>query len=183
MKNARIASITAENDKWLRCAYAAAVAEAKDCIGATGPIRPHTPIGNLSDEWSWIASSIIRGWVMTRSQQSVEEGWDFEQTTRTTGLDPEPWNTGQIIAILPRLVDACPDLDWSKPIDGWSKESITRFLLAALKLVRQAAIASAVIEARSAGKPVNADEIARRINADGGGPLMTVDELGVLDAL
>jgi hypothetical protein len=52
MMKARIASITAENDAWLRRATAASVAAAKDLVTPQGPIRSNAQVGKLSDsEW------------------------------------------------------------------------------------------------------------------------------------
>jgi hypothetical protein len=31
-----------------------------------------------------------------------------------TGLDPQPWDIGTVMAILPELADACPDIEWSQ---------------------------------------------------------------------
>ena len=44
-------------------------------------------------------------------------------------------------AILPELADACPELDWSKPLTEWSRETIIEFLLKAMPLIRKAVIA------------------------------------------
>jgi hypothetical protein len=169
MKPARIASISAERDEWLRRATAAAIAAAKDVVGATGPIRPGVPIGKLTvSEWGWIVSSAIWAWVATRAQQAATEGWDLEQTIRTlsSGSDINPWDTGSVMAILPRLPEACGDgFDWAKPIGDWSKETISEFLLVAFKLALRANIARDVLEAQVANRPVGADAIAHEVNS------------------
>jgi hypothetical protein len=169
MKPARIAPISAERDEWLRRATAAAIAAAKDVVGATGPIRPSMPIGKLTvSEWGWIVSSAIWAWVATRAQQAATEGWDLEQTIRTlsSGSDINPWDTGSVMAILPRLPEACGDgFDWAKPIGDWSKETISEFLLVAFRLALRATIARDVLEAQVANRPVGADVIAHEVNA------------------
>jgi hypothetical protein len=169
MKPARIASISAERDEWLRRATGAAVAAAKDVVSATGPIRPTMPIGKLTvSEWGWIVSSAIWAWVATRAQQAATEGWDLEQTIRTlsSGCDINPWDTGSVMAILPRLPEVCGDgFDWAKPIGDWSKETISEFLLVAFRLVLRANIARDVVEAHVANRPVGADVIAHEVNA------------------
>jgi hypothetical protein len=152
VKKARISSISAEQDAWLRRAYAAGVAAAKDVVGEAGPIRSNPAIGKLGDsEWGWIASAIIWGWIATRAQQAAEEGWDLEQTVRSTGLEPCPWDTGAVFKILPQLADACPDFDWSQPAGDWSKDALAGFLLTAFSLIRRATIARDAVEAQLAG--------------------------------
>jgi hypothetical protein len=155
VKAARPASISAENDEWLRRAYAAAVVAAKDLIGDRGPIRSNTQIGRLGDpEWMFIASAIVWAWVATRAEQAATEGWDSEAATRSTGLEPCPWSTGAIVKALPKLADACGDFDWSQPASAWSKETLAWFLSTAFELIQRAHVARDVIEEQLAGKPI-----------------------------
>lgn len=180
VKKARIAAITAEEDAWVRRAYAASVAAAKDVVGDRGPIRSNTAIGKLGDsEWGWIASAIIWAWVSTRAQQATEEGWNAERTVRATELQPCPWNTGAAVAILPKLADACPDFNWSQPAGEWSKEALAEFLLKASELIRRAWVARDVAE-RQLGS-ISADVTARGLNAAAGNSRMTPDEQEALD--
>ena len=76
------------------------------------------------------------GWIQTRAQQASAEGHDIEQTIRATSIDPDPWDAGPIIAILPELAEACGDLDWSLPIGKWPKEVMAKFLIEAMKLIK-----------------------------------------------
>jgi hypothetical protein len=176
VKKARISAISAEQDEWVRRAYSAAVAAAKDLVGNQGQIR----IGKLSDsEWGWIASAVIWGWVKTRAEQAASEGWSLEETVRRTGLQPRPWDTGGVVGILPKLADACPNFDWSQPASAWSKETLATFLLTAFDLIQRAMIARDVLEEQL--EPVNADITARRINGAAGNPRMTPEELEALD--
>jgi hypothetical protein len=134
-------SLAAQNDAWTRQASLAAVAEARKAVRDDGAIPPGTPIGRLTDrEPGWIVSGSLLGWIETRARQAAEESWDHEKTIRTTGLVPEPWDIGSVLAILPRLAEACPDLDWSKPVGEWPRETMAEFLLAALRLIRRAMI-------------------------------------------
>jgi hypothetical protein len=169
MNSARVASISAERDKWTRQAFDASTAAAKDLVGALGPIRPTTPIGKLTvAEWGWIATSAISAWVATRAEQATTEGWNLEQTIRTlsSGPDINPWDIGSVVAILPKLPEACGDgFNWSKPIGDWSKETIAEFLLNAFRLVQRANIARDFVEAQVASKPVGAETTAREGNA------------------
>jgi hypothetical protein len=180
MRKSRISAISAAEDQWLRRAYAAAVAGAKQVVGPdhNSPIRSHTTLGQLgASQWGWLVSGAIWGWVSTRAQQASDEGWDQESTIHLTGLEPEPWDAGMVISILPKLADACgADIDWAKPLNEWSKEMMGSFLLAAFRLIRHAEIARDVTEDQMSAKPVDANALARRLNAAAGGPLMTPAE-------
>lgn len=169
-------SLSALNDAWARRASAAAVAEARKAIKDDGAIPPSTPIGQLSDrELGWIVSGALYGWISIRAQQATEESWDQERTIRTSGLVPEPWDVGPVLAILPKLAEACLDLDWAKPMGDWPRETMAEFLLAALRLIRRAMIARDFSERGLTGGE-RADVIARQANAGAGGPRMTPDE-------
>jgi hypothetical protein len=122
---------------WQRQATEEAIAAARAVIGS--PIPPGTPIGRISDtEWGWIAAGILFGWISTRARQAASENLDTEQIIRRIALDPDPWDVGAIEAILPTLADALPDLDWSRPVTDWPRQTMTEFLLAALRLVHRA---------------------------------------------
>jgi hypothetical protein len=141
-----------------------------------GPIPPGTPIGRLSDtEWGWVVAAVLFGWIGVRAQQAAAENLDTERTIRMVALDPQPWDAGAVAAILPELVDACPDIDWSKPLGEWPRETITEFLLKAMPLIRKAMIARDLSD-KGVSRKSSAATIARQANAAAGGPLMTPDE-------
>jgi hypothetical protein len=170
-------SPSALEDEWQRRATVAAIEAARKVVQADGPIPPLTPIGRLGDiEWGWIVSAILFGWIATRAQQATAENLDIEQTVRLTALDPEPWDAGTIMVILPELADACPTIDWSMSLSMWSRETMTEFLLIAMKLIRKAMIARDLSD-KGVTRKSNAGMIARQANAAAGGPLMTPDEL------
>ena len=165
----------------MRQATAASVAAAKEVVGVDGPIRLHSPVGRLgNDEWGWIVSGAVWAWIATRAEQAATEGWDEEEAIRTTGFEPDPWLAGAIAAILPKLPEACPELDWSQPVGEWPKPDVIEFLTAAFGLIRHALAARDVTEARVAGK-TNADVVAREMNAAAGNARMTVGELKQLN--
>lgn len=138
---------TAIEDAWLRKATTAAIAAARKVVSG-GALPSGTPVGRLSDtEWGWITAAILFGWIETRAEQVTSEGVDAELTVRATGYDPDPWDTGAVATILPDLVEAVK-IDWAKPLNDWSRETMVEFLLAAFKLMRKAMIA------RDAGCPV-----------------------------
>ena len=92
-----------------------------------------------------------------------------------TALDPDPWDAGAVMAILPELAAACGDIDWSKPLTAWSRETMAEFLITAMPLIRKAMIARD-ISGKGVTRQSSASEIAREANAAAGGPLMTPDE-------
>ncbi len=168
-------SQSALEDQWQKEATSAAIAAARKII-TDGAIPAGTPIGRLSDvEWGWITAAILFGWISTRARQAVAENLDTEQTVRITGLDPDPWDAGAAIAILPELAAACSDIDWAKPLTAWSRETMAQFLITAMPLIRRAMIARD-ISGKGVTRQESASMIAREANAGAGGPLMTPDE-------
>jgi hypothetical protein len=167
---------SALEDEWQRQATAAAIAAARGVIRTDGAIPPATPVGRLGDvEWGWITAAILFGWIQTRARQAAAESFDTEQTVRMTALDPDPWDTGAAIAILADLAAACSDIDWSKPLTAWSRETMAEFLITAMPLIRKAMIARD-ISGKGITRKSSASEIAREANASADGPLMTPDE-------
>jgi hypothetical protein len=131
------------DSEWQEAATAASIAAARKVVlGDNAAITKNTPVGRLSDlEWGWIVTSAIFAWIATHAEQAAAEQLDTEQTIRVTGLDPQPWDIGAIMAILPELADACPDIDWSQPLASWPREIMADFLLTAMRLIRKALIA------------------------------------------
>jgi len=169
-------SLSAIEDQWQRDATASAIAGARGVVQMGGPIPPGTPIGRLSDvEWGWIVAAVLFAWVSKRAEQAAAEQLDTEQLIRMTALDPQPWDAGAVAAILPELADACPDLDWSKPLGVWPRDDIIEFLLKAMPLIRKAMIARDLSD-KGVSRKSSASTIARQPNAAAGGPLMTADE-------
>jgi hypothetical protein len=167
---------SALEDEWQRQAAAAAIAAARGVIRSDGPVPPGTPIGRLSDiEWGWITAAILFGWIQTRARQAVAEELDTERAIRMAALDPDPWDAGAAMAILPELAAACSDIDWSKPLTAWSRETMAEFLITAMPLIRKAMIARDISD-KGVTRQSSASEIARETNAGAGGSLMTPDE-------
>jgi hypothetical protein len=163
-------SPAALEDVWQRRATAAAIGAARQVIQMDGPIPPGTPIGRLGEvEWGWIVAAILFGWIATRAEQAASE-----QLDRMTGLDPDPWDAGAVVAILPELADT-PGIDWSKPLADWPRETMVKFLTTALALIRKAVIARDLSD-KGVTRKSSASMIARQANAAAGGPLMTPDE-------
>ena len=177
MRKASLIAKSSIEDAWQRKATEAAIAAARGVVKHDGPIPPLTPIGRLSDiEWGWIVAAVLFGWIRTRAEQATAENLDAERTIRASGLEPEPWDAGAVLAILPDLAKACPDLDWSQPLTSWSRETMTEFLLTALRLIKPAMTARDRSE-QGITRKAGASTIARQANAAAGGPLMTPDEL------
>ena len=176
MKRIGVPTPSAMEDVWQRMATAAAIASARKMIDTDGVIPPGTPIGRLSDtEWGWLVAAVLFGWIGTRAQQATAEDIDTERCVRLTGLDPEPWEAGAVLTILPELADACPDIDWSQPLTSWPRETMVEFLLKAMRLIRKAMIARDISD-RGVTQRSSAGTVAREANAAAGGPLMTPDE-------
>jgi len=145
-----------ENERQDRATEAAIAAARRIVLGDAAVVPMMTPIGRLSDiEWGWIVTAVIFGWVAARAEQATAEGLDTERTIRLTGYDPEPWDAGAVAAILPQLAET-PNIDWSKPLEAWSRETVTAFLTRALVLIRKATIA----------RDSNGATITRKTDAD-----------------
>ena len=177
MRASKRAAIDADRDVWTRQAAAATIAAAKDLVAPDGPIRPGTPTGQLTEsEWGWICSSVVWAWISTRSAQAADEGWNEERAVRAFDVKPDPWLAGAVASVLPKLFDACPDLEWARPVGEWSKDDMVALLCAAFALIERAVAARDASEDKVADK-INADITARRMNAAAGNPLMTPAEL------
>jgi hypothetical protein len=174
MRGSKTTAIAADRDRWMKQAHVACITAAKEMIGNDGPIRPLSPIGRLGDdEWTTIVGSVVWAWIATRSEQAAAEGWNEERAIRAAGLDPDPWFDGAVAAVLPRLAEACPDLDWSKPVGEWAKDDVVAFLIAGFDLVQHALAARDAAEKPPDAGGANLDLVAREINAAAGNPLMT----------
>ena len=77
-----------------------------------------------------------------------------------TTLDPEPWDAGAVMVILPELAEM-PDIDWARPFGEWPREAVTQFLLTAMRLTRKAMTARDISE-RGITRNSSASVIARR---------------------
>jgi hypothetical protein len=167
---------TAESidDVWQRRATAAAILAMRSLID--GGTIPPTAMSRLSDiELGWLFASSLFAWIKTRAEQATAEGWDTETALWLTGLDPEPWDAGAVAHILPEL-GALSEIDWSKPVTAWSKDTIIRFLLEAAKLISKAMIARDVGGSVTTTRHQSLDEMQRVAAAEAGGPLMTPSE-------
>ena len=177
MRANRFAAISADRDKWAKQAFDACIAAAKDLIGKDGLVRPDIPIGRLtSNEWGWFVSTAVSTWVRTRSQQASVAGWNYERACHATGLEPDPWLEGAVAAVLPKLVEARPSLDWSKPIGQWEKCDIVAFLIVGFGLVQRALAARDAAENPPDAAGANPDVVAHELNAAAGNGLLIAAE-------
>jgi hypothetical protein len=130
-------TLSAIEDVWLRRATAVAIEEARAVVSG-GAMQPLTPIGRLGEvEWGWIVAAVLFGWIRTRAEQATDTGIGVEQSIRTIGVDPDPWDIGSITSILPELA-AANVVDWSKPLADLSADEMMLFLNDALTLIRKA---------------------------------------------
>jgi hypothetical protein len=173
------AAISAARDAWTAQAFSACAAAARDLItGETPPINPSLKLERLADsEWGWFVTTIVSTWVRTRSEQATAETWDHERASHTTLLDPDPWVRGAVAATLPRLAEACADLDWDKPASEWAKDDVVAFLIAGFNLITHALAARDAAENPPGATGADPDVLGRKLNAAAGNSLMTIDEL------
>jgi hypothetical protein len=137
-----MSKLTEKEDEWQRKATDAAIAGARKIVTLNGASVPAmTAVGRLSDpQWGWIVTAAIFGWIKTRCEQAVAEGLDQEQAVRLTGLNPSPCDVAAVTSILPTLADKA-GIDWSRPLQAWSKDEMTNFLVMAMNLINAAEIA------------------------------------------
>ena len=155
-------SISASEDRWLTHAADASIEAARKLFQEPGGIPPGFPIGSLSNfEWGKLVAAILFGWINVRAQQATREGFDTERTIREIALDPPPWDVGMVIAILPKLAESCPNINWSKPLGAWGKEELASFLLKALQLIDRGRIARDTNEG-GVMRQSSAEDIARQ---------------------
>jgi hypothetical protein len=163
-------------DVWQRRAMAAAVVAVRGVISG-GSIPPATSLSRLSDiELGWIVAAALFGWIKARSEQATAEGWDMEETLRQTSLNPQPWDEGVVVHILPTL--GTMSVDWDKPLGSWSRNDMVRFLINALSSVHTAMVARDV--GGNIATPVKCqplDQMQRTASAEADGPLLAPGEL------
>jgi hypothetical protein len=132
--------LTQQENEWLDKATAAAVAGARKIVLGNGPLM-NTPAGTIKEEqWGWIISAAIFGWIEVRVQQAVDQGRDSEEVVRLTGLSPSPCDSVVVRSILRTLADQA-NIDWSRPLATWSPDTMTTFLMLAHRLIGEAEIA------------------------------------------
>jgi hypothetical protein len=129
--------ITKKEDEWLRRATDAAVAGARKIALGNQPLM-NTPVGRLNDhQWGWLVTAAIFGWIQTRCEQAIEEGFDQEAAVRITGLSPSPCDVAVVHSVLATLAEQA-GIDWSQPLVAWTKDTMTSFLLLAWQLMNKA---------------------------------------------
>jgi len=142
MGGVAMSEITKKENEWLDKATTAAIAGARKTALNSSGLPMMTPIGRLTDtQWGWVVTAAIFGWIETRVEQAIEEGLSQEQAVRITGLSPSPCDVAVVHSILPTLAKTA-GVDWSAPLSGWSKDTMTSFLLLAWQLMNRAEIAS-----------------------------------------
>lgn len=172
----KVPSAAAMEDAWQRRATEAAIAAVRDVTRPGGAIPPGAPVGRLSDtELGWIVAAVLFAWISSRAQQATSEGLDIESTIRATGHELDPWDAGAVAIILPELAEIS-EIDWSKPLSAWPRETMVEFLMTAFNLIRKAVMARD-LGGGTITRHSSASVIARQANAAAGGPLMTSNEL------
>lgn len=162
---------------WDAKATSAAIAAARDVIGANG-INGRAMISSLSElEWGWIAAASIFAWIKTKSQQATAEGVGYDVAIRTmTHRDPAPWEAGAVSTILPSLGDL-QGVDWSKPIGEWSKDAIVSFAWQIHRLCDSALASRDEGAGDKIVQRLSQPVMERELSAKNGGPLLARGEL------
>jgi hypothetical protein len=153
--------VTKNEDEWLNKATAAAIAAARKIALNSSGLPMMTPVGRLNDQqWGWLIVAGIFAWIQTRCEQAIAEGLDQEEAVRLTGLSPSPCDVAAVTSILPTLADQAA-IDWSLPLEAWSKDVMTSFLMLAWRLINSAEIA----QGQGAGKILRkSDQLAESNN-------------------
>jgi hypothetical protein len=129
--------LTKKENEWQDKATTAAIAGARKIANNSTGLPASTPIGRLTDlQWGWIVTAVIFGWIQARCEQAIEEGLDQEQAVLLTGLSPSPNDVAVVHSILPALADA--GVDWTQPLQDWSQNTMTNFLLLVWQLINKA---------------------------------------------
>ena len=112
----------------------------KIALNSTG-LPPMTPVGRLTDlQWGWIVTAVIFSWIEIRCRQAIEEGLNQEQAVRQPGLTPSPCDVAVVRSILTELSDKA-GIDWSLPLEAWSRDTMVNFLMLAWQLINKAELA------------------------------------------
>jgi hypothetical protein len=178
LRHIGIPSADSIDDIWQRRATAAAIAAVRQVIDGDA-IPKATSIGRLTDiELGWLITAGLFAWIRTRAEQATAEGWDTEQVLRTTALDPPPWDAGLVAYILPELAKL-DGIDWGRPVGSWSKDTVIRFLLTAMKLITTAIAARDLSSSGIATNRKPLEQMQRIASAEAGGPLAAPGEFDV----
>jgi hypothetical protein len=112
----------------------AAISAAQQLVSSGAVANKH--LSELDeDDWGWLVTAAIFGWVKAKAREAVRLGQDVELSLRA--VDGDPWDVGAVSSILPKLADQS-DIDWSLPLLEWSGGRMEKFLMTAFNLIRQA---------------------------------------------
>jgi hypothetical protein len=134
--------ISRNEDEWQRRAMEQAITGARQMImGNSKQIPSVKPIGTLTDQqWGFIVTQIIFEWITVRCEQAATENIGMEAAARQWPPGaPRPCDVGAIKAILPRLAGL--PVDWTKPLNDWSRDTMLMFLTAAHEMICEAVAA------------------------------------------
>jgi hypothetical protein len=141
----------AQNDDEMQTEATTAAIAAARSVAQGQPAN--TPAGRLSDQqWGWIVTAAIFGWIQARYQQAIALGFDKEP--HVTRMSPNPCDGAIVLSVLPKLADEA-GIDWSKPVAEWSREEMASFVGLAWCLIDEA---KAVLNRTSTGilqRPAN----------------------------
>jgi hypothetical protein len=134
-------TVTQLEAAWQDRAMAASIQAVRGLVGPERALPAGTPIGRLSDiELGWLVAAVVFAWISTRAEQAATEGTErIQRALRTAppqnGVDA--WDRGAALSVLPTLASTA-NIDWSRPLQAWSRDEMADFLLLAVGLVRTA---------------------------------------------
>ena len=115
-------------------ATAAAIAAARS-VAEGQPAN--TPAGRLSDQqWGWIITAAIFGWIQARYQQALSLEVSRKNST-SPAWTPRPVTARSCFRSCRSLADQSA-IDWSKPVAEWSSEEMAGFVGLAWRLIDEA---------------------------------------------
>ena len=130
--------ISKNEDEWQRRAMEQSIAGARKVVMGSKQIPSVQPIGTLTEQqWGFIVTQVIFEWITVRCEQAAAENLDMETACRQWPPSaPRPCDVGAIKAILPRLAGL--PVDWTKPLNDWSRDTMLMFLTAAHEMICEA---------------------------------------------
>jgi hypothetical protein len=133
-----VGEISGNEDEWQRRAMEQSIAGARKMVmGNSKQIPSVQPIGTLTDQqWGFIVTQIIFEWITVRCEQAAAENFNMESAARQWPSKPSPCDVGAIKTILPRLAEL--PVDWTKPLNDWSRDTMLTFMTAAFEIINEA---------------------------------------------
>lgn len=111
--------------------------------GPAANINPNATLKSLGPhELRWIVCMAISQWIVERSRQTSELRGVEGLIKTFHGAEPEPWEKGSIVSVLPQLGQWVAENGLNDaPVGAWSRDQICEFLWIAYRAVDGARVA------------------------------------------